>query len=136
MDLDRNVPPESQEFGTRTQALCTETGRPQRSLVVTVNDRHPREGKEPQSVGPNSEESDAGMVPKKSAKTRVTPVESMEGRPTAEGKSALRNAPRAQDRVGAHTQVERIGQRAKEQKGERFENLLSPLCRAFDTQDR
>jgi hypothetical protein len=32
-----------------------------------------------------SEESDEGMVPRKSAKTRVTPVESMEGRPEAEG---------------------------------------------------
>jgi RNA-directed DNA polymerase len=96
-------------------------------LVVTVRDKHPREGEEPQSVEHHSEESDAGMVPKKSAKTRVTPDESMEGRPAAEGKSALRNAPRAQDREGALTQVERIGQRAKEQKGERFENLLSAI---------
>lgn len=94
---------------------------------MTVHDRRPRKGEEPQSVGSNSEESDVGMVPKKSAKTRVTPVESMEGRPTAEGKSALRNAPRAQDRVGALTQVERIGQRAKQQKEERFENLLSAI---------
>jgi hypothetical protein len=114
VDLDQHVPPESQEFGTRTHALCTETGRPQRSLVVTVRDRRPREGKEPQSVDQNSEESDADIVPKKSVKTRVTPVEPMEGRPAAKGKSVLRNAPRAQDRVGAPTQVERIGERAKE----------------------
>jgi RNA-directed DNA polymerase len=92
-----------------------------------VRDRQPREGQEPQSVECSSEESDAGMVPKKSAKTRVTPVESMEGRPSAKGKSALRNAPRAQDRQGAPTQVERIGQRAKEKKEERFENLLSAI---------
>jgi len=94
---------------------------------MMVRDRQPREGGEPQSVEHACEESDAGMVPKKSAKTRVTPVESMEGRPTAEGKSASRNALRAQDRVGAQTQVERIGQRAKEQKGERFDNLLSAM---------
>lgn len=94
---------------------------------MTVRDRHSREGEKPQAVEQSSEESDVGMVPKKSAKTRVTPVESMEGRPTAEGKSASRNAPRAQDRVGALTQVERIGQRAKEQKGERYENLLSAI---------
>jgi RNA-directed DNA polymerase len=94
---------------------------------VKVNGRHPREGAKPQSVGQSSEGSDVGMVPKKSAKTRVTPVESTEGRPTAEGKSASRNAPRAQDRVGALTQVERIGQRAKEKKGEQFGNLLSAI---------
>jgi RNA-directed DNA polymerase len=85
-----------------------------------------REGKEPQSAG-SSEESDASMVPKKSAKTRVTPVESMEGRVAAEGKSATRNALRAQDRQSAPTQVERIGQRAKEKKRERFDNLLSAI---------
>jgi RNA-directed DNA polymerase len=85
-----------------------------------------REGKKPQSAG-SSEESDAGIVPKKSAKTRVTPVESMEGRAAAEGKSAHGNARRAQDRGSAPTQVERIGQRAKEKKGERFNNLLSAI---------
>ena len=94
---------------------------------MTVRDRHPREGGEPQSAGPNSEESDADMVPEKSAKTWVMPVESTEGRSAAEGKSVSRNAPRAQDREGAPTQVERIGQRAKERKGERFENLLSAI---------
>ncbi|MFN7147797.1 MAG: reverse transcriptase domain-containing protein, partial [Myxococcota bacterium] len=74
-----------------------------------------------------SEESDEGMVPKKSAKTWVTPVESMEGRPEAEGKSAPRNASRAQDRQDAPTQVMRIGQRAREKRGERFDNLLSAI---------
>ena len=67
------------------------------------------------------------MVPKKSAKTWVTPVESMEGRPEAKGKSAHGNARRAQDRERAPTQVERIGQRAKGREGERFDNLLSAL---------
>jgi group II intron reverse transcriptase/maturase len=55
------------------------------------------------------------------------PVEPMEGRPKAEGKSADRNAHRAQDRASALTQVERIGQRAKEKKGEQFGNLLTAL---------
>jgi RNA-directed DNA polymerase len=73
------------------------------------------------------EESDAGIVPKKPAKTRVTPVESVEGRAAAEGKSAHGDAHRAQDRESARTQVERIGQRAKEKKGERFNNLLSAV---------
>lgn len=92
-----------------------------------VRARQPREGREPQSAVQTSEESDKGMVPQKSAKTRVTPVESMEGRPAAEGKSASGNALRAQDREGARTQVERIGKRAKEKTRERFDNLLSAI---------
>jgi group II intron reverse transcriptase/maturase len=92
-----------------------------------VGSGQPREGAKPQSVDTYSEESDAGIVPKKSAKTRVTPVEPMEGRAAAEGNAASRNALRAQDRQGAPTQVERIGQRAKEKKGERFDNLLSAI---------
>lgn len=74
-----------------------------------------------------SEESDAGMVPEKPAKTRVTPVESVEERAAAEGKSAHGDARRAQDRGRAPTQVERIGQRAQGREGERFNNLLSAL---------
>jgi group II intron reverse transcriptase/maturase len=67
------------------------------------------------------------MVPKKPAKTRVTPDESVEGRAAAEGKSAHGDAHRAQDRERAPTQVERIGQRAKRREGERFNNLLSAM---------
>ena len=91
-----------------------------------VDDGLLREGQEA-GIRRGSEESDAGMVPKKPAKTRVTPVESVEERAAAEGKSAHGNAHRAQDRERAPTQVERIGQRAKEKKGERFDNLLSAL---------
>jgi hypothetical protein len=82
-----------------------------------------REGQQA-TIRRGSEESDAGMVPKKPAKTWVTPVESVEGRAAAEGKSAHGDARRAQDRERAPTQVERIGQRAKEKKGERFERPL------------
>jgi len=60
------------------------------------------------------EESDEVIVPEKSAKTWVTPVESMEGRTEAKGKSAARNAPRTQGRTNdAPTDMQRIGQRAK-----------------------
>ena len=92
-----------------------------------VRDRQPREGKKPQSVVESSEGSDEGMVPQKSAKTWVTPVESMEGRPEAEGKSASRNALWTQGQKSAPTQVERIGHRAKEKSKERFDNLLSAI---------
>lgn len=90
-----------------------------------VDGRQPREGDEPQAVGSTSEGSDAGMVPKKSAKTWVTPVESMEGRAAAEGKSAARNAFRAQDRADALTALQRIGSKAKQKPEEQFTNLLS-----------
>src|SRR5262249_41538243 len=91
-----------------------------------VDEERPREGKKPQSAG-NPEVSDAGVVPEKLTKTWVTPVESVEERAAAEGKSAHGNAHRAQDRDRAPTQVERIGQRANERKGERFNNLLSAV---------
>jgi group II intron reverse transcriptase/maturase len=85
-----------------------------------------QEGHEPQS-GQTFEESDEVVVPGKSAKTWVTPVESMEGRTEAEGKSDARNALPAQDGTGALTFLHRIGQRAKESKEEKFTTLLSHL---------
>ena len=78
-----------------------------------VDDRQRREGDKPQSVQHASEKSDAVVVPKKSAKTWVTPVESMEGRVAAEGKSAARNASSAQDENDALTYLQWIGRRAK-----------------------
>jgi len=90
-----------------------------------VGGRQPREGEEPQAVGMSSEESDAGMVPKKPTKTRVTPVETVEGRAAAEGKSAARNTPSTQSGTGVATALQRIGQRAKEKAKERFTNLLT-----------
>jgi group II intron reverse transcriptase/maturase len=51
----------------------------------------------------------------------------MEGRGEANGKSAPRNASRAQDRIDAPTSLERIGQRAAEDKEIRFSNLYSHI---------
>jgi len=93
-----------------------------------VSSRHGREG-EGHNPRQSSEESDALVVPtcEKSAKPRVTPGESMEGRSAANGKPARRDAFRAQDRQDALTFLERVGQRAKERKGEQFSNLLSHI---------
>jgi hypothetical protein len=93
-----------------------------------VDGRHRREGKS-RNPQQSFEESDARTVPtcKKSANSRVTPEESMEGKRAANGKLASRNAPRAQDRQGALTVLERVGQRAKQKTGEQFENLLSHI---------
>jgi group II intron reverse transcriptase/maturase len=91
-----------------------------------VDGRRGRKGAEPQSEK-TFEESDEVVVPRKSAKTQVTLVESMEGRTEAEGKSAARNALPAQDGAGALTFLQRIGQRARESKEEKFTTLLSHL---------
>jgi group II intron reverse transcriptase/maturase len=93
-----------------------------------VDGRHGREG-EGHNPQQSFEKSDARTVPtcKKSTNSWVTPEESMEGRRAANGKLAPRNALRAQDREGALTALERVGQRAKQKKGERFENLLSHI---------
>lgn len=73
------------------------------------------------------EESDEVVVPKKSAKVRVTPSEPVEERTEAEGKSASRNALPTQGGEGALTFLERIGQRAREDKEGKFTTLLSHL---------
>lgn len=87
--------------------------------------RKVREGDEPQAAPHASEESDAPVVPEKSSNARVTPAEKMEGRSAAKGKLAQRNASRTQSRQDVLTHLERVGQRAKAKKGERFTNLLS-----------
>jgi group II intron reverse transcriptase/maturase len=92
-----------------------------------VSEKQPREGDEPQSAGESVEKSDAGVVPEKPAKTWVTPVESVEGRPSAKGKSAARNARSTQREESALTTLQRIGQRAKEKPEEKWTNLLSHL---------
>jgi RNA-directed DNA polymerase len=122
------APDEVEEFGTSSHALCTETGRPRQGPADMVSRRHGREGKS-RNPQQSSEESDARTVPtcEKSAKTWVTPVESMEGKRAANGKPAPRNASPAQDGKDALTFLERVGQRAKEKKEERFNNLLSHI---------
>jgi len=123
-----DVPDGVEDLGTPSHALCTETGRPREGTAAMVSGGHGREG-ESRNPQQSSEESDALVVPtcEKLAKTWVTPVESMEGRSAAKGKPALRNASPAQDGQGALTYLERVGQRAREKKEERFNNLLSHI---------
>jgi group II intron reverse transcriptase/maturase len=92
-----------------------------------VDGRQAREGGKPQAVLQSSEESDATMVPEKSSKTRVTPVETMEGRVKAEGKPAARNVSPAQDGQDTLTALQRVGKRAKEKPEEKLTNLLSHI---------
>jgi group II intron reverse transcriptase/maturase len=92
-----------------------------------VGERQLREGDEPQAAGQSVEESDVGTVPKKLVKTRVMPVEPMEGKPAAKGKFAVRNARSTQREGSAQTVLQRIGQRAKEKPKEKWTNLLSHM---------
>jgi group II intron reverse transcriptase/maturase len=90
-----------------------------------VPGRQAREGK-PQSAA-SVEKSDEVVVPEKSAKTRVTPVELMEGRTEAKGKSDARNASSTQREPEATTFLHRIGERARQRPDEKWTNLLSHI---------
>lgn len=89
--------------------------------------RQSREGDKPQAVVHASEESRAAVVPEKQANSEVTLEESVEGRAAANGKLGERNALRAQDRESVHTYLSRVGERARQKKGEQFDNLLSHI---------
>lgn len=131
VDVADASPPGSEEFGTFRQPLARKPGDLDAASSVVVSEKQPREGDEPQAAGESVEKSDAGIVPKKSAKTRVTPVESAEGKPAAKGKSAARNARSTQREESAPTTLQRIGQRAKEKPKEKWTNLLSHLRAAL-----
>jgi RNA-directed DNA polymerase len=118
----------SGESSARSQMLpARKPGDLRDALLPMVGAGQPREDDESQSVGHVSEKSDEVVVPQKSTKTRVTPVESMEERAEAKRKSAARNAPPAQDGNSALTYLQRIGSRAKIKPEERFTNLLSHI---------
>ncbi|HEY6724101.1 MAG TPA: hypothetical protein VI197_08710 [Polyangiaceae bacterium] len=125
--MDSTLSPGSKEFGKLRKSLAREPGELDGASPSMVDGRQPWEGDEPQATGYAVEKADAGMVPKKSAKTRVTPVESMEGRAAAKGKSAARNTPPAQDGTGVLTELQRIGERARKKPTERWTNLLSHI---------
>ena len=78
------------------------------------------------------EQSDEGIVPKIAAKTWVTPVESKEGGPEAEGNAADGRYPhRTQIRGSVDAVIARIGHAAKSRKEIRFTNLTCHLKRSL-----
>jgi len=89
--------------------------------------RQLREGDKPQAVMYANEESRAVVVPEKQANSVVTPEESVEGRAAANGKLGGRNALRTQDRESVLTYLSRVGERARQKKAEKFDNLLSHI---------
>ena len=116
------------EFGTPTHVFCTETGRPRPPLDSGHLPKQHLAGRGiPEAASKGAEESDALVVPQTPANTRVTPVESVEGRGAANGTPAQGNAFRAQERSEALTKLGQVGQRAREKKQERFTNLFHLL---------
>ena len=97
------------------------------SSSIMADERQPREGSTQKPRCSAHEESDEPIVPMKSTKTRVTPVEPMEGRGEAKGKLAPRNVLRTQGREGAPTDLERVGRKATKDKETKFSNLMCHL---------
>jgi len=126
VDVAITLPTGSEEFGKLRESPAREPGDLDEAPPSMVDGRQAREGgsRNPLQV---AEESDAIVVPEKSTKTRVTPVEPMEGRVAAKGKSAARNASPTQSGQDALTFLQRIGKRAKQKPKEKWTNLLSHI---------
>ena len=119
--------PGSQSSARSHMLPAREPGDLDGAFSPVVGEGQPREGLMPQAVVQPVEESDADMVPEKSAKTWVTPVESAEGRSAAEGNAVARNTSPTQRGSDVLTDLQRIGQRAREKPEEKWTNLLTHL---------
>ncbi len=124
--VEHRAHPGSKSSASSQQPLAREPGDLGEALTSVVDEGQSREGQQP-NPGRVAEESDAGIVPKKSTKTWVTPVESMEGRAAAKGKSVARNASPTQRGNDALTKLQRIGQQAKIKSEEKWTNLLNHI---------
>ena len=101
----------SKSSARSTMSSAREPGDLVQACEEEMTSRQTREGEEPQAAVVERQKSDEVVVPKKSAKTRVTPVETMEGRTEAKGKSAARNAFSTLGEDNASTNLQRIGKR-------------------------
>lgn len=115
-DLVNAILPGSESSARHEMSCAQESGDLSGDLVTRLDTEHTQEGHKPQSGVVTAEESDEAIVPRKPAKTRVTPVELVEGRAEAKGKSAVRNALPTQGGASAHTQIQQIQMRAKRTK--------------------
>ena len=85
VDVGPALPPGSESSARLHWPAGRESGDLEGASPAMVAGRQRREGPKPQSVQHAFQESDAVIVPEKSAKTWVTPVELMEGRTKAKG---------------------------------------------------
>ena len=125
--LGRHAAPGSDEFGTLTRSSAREPGDLDDASSPMVDDGQPGEGESHKPWREVAEKSDEAVVPKKSAKTWVTPVESMEGRAEAKGKSAVGNASSTLGEPDALNFLQRMGERAKQKPKDKWTNLLSHM---------
>ena len=110
VDLDCLHPPWSESSARSQIAPARKPGDLGSTRSSLVDDEQPTE----QAEAEITEKSDEDVVPKKSTKTRVMPVESMEGRSKAKEKSTAKAALPAQDGTDALAFLQRIRERAKE----------------------
>lgn len=85
VDLDEALPPGSWSSASAHMPHAREPGDLGGASLLQPRSTQPREGESRNARSQASEESDVGVVPKKSAKAWATPVESMEGRAAADG---------------------------------------------------
>lgn len=140
MDVERVLPPGSKEFGTFKESFARKLGDLEGASPLVVGGRQLGERDERQAMAVTFEKSDEVVVPRKSTKTRVTPVELLEGRTEAKGQSVAGNALPTQSGAGALTGLQRTRQRAKGKPEGRWTNLVSWVLDAdirsfFDTID-
>jgi RNA-directed DNA polymerase len=121
--------PESKSSARSYMSSAREPGDLDSASVVMVTARPSREGASRKPGREAVEESDALVVPKKSAKTWVTPIESMEERSAAKEKLASGNACRIQGRESAPTEARGAGKQDKPKgpKGGKYTNLFCHL---------
>lgn len=127
VDLSRSFLPGSESSARSHRAPARKPGDLGSASPSMVGGRQLQEGEEPQAVAKSSEKSDEDVVPKKPAKTRVTPVESVEGRSEAKGISAVEPTCPTPSGNSALDFLQRIGQRVKATPEERLNNLLSHM---------
>ena len=125
--LDASVLTGSESSANSHRPYARESGDLAGSSPHEVSGRQSLEGDKPRAVAHAGEESRAPIVPEKLANSVVTPEESVEGRGAANGKLGERNTHRAQERESVLTYLERVGERARQKKGEKFDNLLSHI---------
>jgi RNA-directed DNA polymerase len=125
VDMESPLSPESENSARSHMSSAREPGDLDRASPSVVDGRRLGEGYKPQAPARIVEESDEGVVPKKLSKNGVTPFETMEGRPEAEGKAAARNAPSTQSEISASTSLQRLGLRAKGKPKEKWTTLFS-----------
>ena len=102
--------PGSKEFGTYTKHFLHGSREASGWPSAEHRGRQLRKGMMPYYTAVRPEESDAVIVPRKSAKTWVTLVESMEGRAAAKRNADGGNALRTQGRVKHVHETHRHGQ--------------------------